>query len=1030
MLELCKSSVRNQRIFVFFLFLISFSFVVSADIAISLDGIEEREEGHPFVQTGDTTTFDIDSADLDNVCDINNSTLFRWAGIWGCGEFNMSDFVVTIISENHTYIEINSSTYWNNVSSFNTTQMEDNNGVLNILESWITSIVNSSLWFSSGGVTQLFNPEDVDIGSNEFKAQDGNFTRDLSVMYDLFVYDDTTLYDTLKVYGISSFYKNFNVYNDSFFNTSITLERTGDAILEIETLSSDSSAELRMLADGTNDLYIYTYGSTAAATYYGYPRANTSYIDARGERLIIGTFDTSPMYLATDTKTRFVLTSAGHLIPEDDESYDIGNNTNRIRDIYVLGEDGLGGLHFVEDDGSYGNLSMDDDFNLLWNGNILANINGTIEDSAAWITMTSLQAKWFADVGNVLTFDETELNKSIDERTASTTYNATSIATIEGTLDAGNLASVLSIDNDFYNVSEDAGGSPLLIEINFTGVVKFSNILMRERYIGGGQGHDIEVQSWNYDSSAWEVHSAEITDQSTMVEHKIDVLDGSDHISGGLVQVRIDHLQNGISSHDFFLNFIALQEGFTSLTNADHDSLFGRGSTDNHPWALPRDGSKNMTGQLNGTSALFTENATFEKDVIIEGTLYGGSPVKIAGGLIVDGGNVNISPDYNFTSGYYTILNEVGSYLDELLITAKGAIRYMDENETVDVMFLNVTSGYVGIGTITPSATLNVVGDMNITGDFLVGDERIFVDESYTALQSPTQNHYLSVDNTGAFYDGSEILTVSNQPDIDKIVSPDTLKDLAISNINLLYSDGSYARLYIDDTEARLTSPDGQSKSQVKDGDFNFYDGTRDRIEADGIGTTLRSTTGAYVSLLSNDFLFSDNTRSRIIVSDAESRLASPDGTNALIMSDASAYITSALEITGNTAITGAITTTSSGTAITSIDSIAGVGLSVKQSSADKHTIIDFFEEGATRKGWFGYGSSSYRHNIYIFNDYADGNIVLIPRNNIQAGEVDVIGEFSVTGVAGSGKVVCVKADGNFGVCSSAISGSGTCTCG
>lgn len=41
-----------------------------------------------------------------------------------------------------------------------------------------------------------------------------------------------------------------------------------------------------------------------------------------------------------------------------------------------------------------------------------------------------------------------------------------------------------------------------------------------------------------------------------------------------------------------------------------------------------------------------------------------------------------------------------------------------------------------------------------------------------------------------------------------------------------------------------------------------------------------------------------------------------------------------------------------------------------------------------------------------------------------------VSGEFEVTGVTGSGKVVCVKADGKFGVCSDAPGGSGTCTCG
>jgi hypothetical protein len=38
--------------------------------------------------------------------------------------------------------------------------------------------------------------------------------------------------------------------------------------------------------------------------------------------------------------------------------------------------------------------------------------------------------------------------------------------------------------------------------------------------------------------------------------------------------------------------------------------------------------------------------------------------------------------------------------------------------------------------------------------------------------------------------------------------------------------------------------------------------------------------------------------------------------------------------------------------------------------------------------------------------------------------------EIHATGVSGTGKVVCVKSDGNFGQCSDAPNGSGVCTCG
>ena len=158
---------------------------------------------------------------------------------------------------------------------------------------------------------------------------------------------------------------------------------------------------------------------------------------------------------------------------------------------------------------------------------------------------------------------------------------------------------------------------------------------------------------------------------------------------------------------------------------------------------LQVNGSTLLDGKLNVTGP----NATFEQDVTIKGTLHGGSPVKIAGGLIVDGGNVNISPNYNFTSGYYTILNDVGSYFNELLITAKGAIRYMDNDETVDVMFLNVTSGYVGIGTITPDTAFHIKADVpGVVGSTFAGQ---------LIIQNPADDNKSNVVITAYESDGS-----------------------------------------------------------------------------------------------------------------------------------------------------------------------------------------------------------------------------------------------------------------------------------
>ena len=155
----------------------------------------------------------------------------------------------------------------------------------------------------------------------------------------------------------------------------------------------------------------------------------------------------------------------------------------------------------------------------------------------------------------------------------------------------------------------------------------------------------------------------------------------------------------------------------------------------------------NVIGDLN-----VSENATFGQDVIIAGTIYGGSPVKIAGGLNIDGGNVIINSSYNFTSGYYTTLNEIGSYSDELLITAQGAIKYMDESETVDVMFLNVTSGYVGIGTATPGDKLHILDTRTDPGSAALYVQQTGVNPGGTMYGAFIEKTGASRTNVGGYF--------------------------------------------------------------------------------------------------------------------------------------------------------------------------------------------------------------------------------------------------------------------------------------
>lgn len=192
----------------------------------------------------------------------------------------------------------------------------------------------------------------------------------------------------------------------------------------------------------------------------------------------------------------------------------------------------------------------------------------------------------------------------------STTYNATDINVTAGTYDKGTLNSIISPeDEDTYNVSESAGANPLIITINFTNVVDFNTVIGRI-YYEGGQGHEMQLEIQRSDTGAWENYE-EYTDMTDFVNIHVPLFDPENHIwANGDVAVRFNHFQNGIPSHNFFIDYITIVDGFTTVTIADHDGLGGRDDKENHPWAFDIKATRNITGKL-----------IVKNDTLIEGNL-------------------------------------------------------------------------------------------------------------------------------------------------------------------------------------------------------------------------------------------------------------------------------------------------------------------------------------------------------------------------------------------------------------------------
>ena len=150
-------------------------------------------------------------------------------------------------------------------------------------------------------------------------------------------------------------------------------------------------------------------------------------------------------------------------------------------------------------------------------------------------------------------------------------YLPFNLTVVAGVQDSGNVTSIMvARDGDTLNVSEANGVAPVLdVIVNFTGVGDFSTLIGRWYYNGGG-GHVIKIGIFDYNDGTYEEEYGEITDMSGFEYVYITVLDAPNHISGGNVSVKFRHVNNGVTSHDLFLDYLALMDsssgGSISLT--------------------------------------------------------------------------------------------------------------------------------------------------------------------------------------------------------------------------------------------------------------------------------------------------------------------------------------------------------------------------------------------------------------------------------------------------------------------------------
>jgi len=257
---------------------------------------------------------------------------------------------------------------------------------------------------------------------------------------------------------------------------------------------------------------------------------------------------------------------------------------------------------------------------------------------------------------------------------ATTYYNATQSEAIKGTVDGGTLVDTQHPDGDYdgitFNFSEEAGAIGLDLRVNFTGVTDFNKGYMR--YMTSSLSGDYAVvQLWSYDDNAWEGVYGEISESSNdFFTLSGDVLDSTEHIQDGVVQMRLYKEANGNKNNHYYVDMLAIVDGyatpsgnvdltpywryedydedrnFTTEGNIYADNFIGSGAQLTN---LNVTGVMNVSGDFTGyeinVSYLSGANGIGGIDMRGDPWYFSGADFQIVENLIVDN---NVTADWGF----------------------------------------------------------------------------------------------------------------------------------------------------------------------------------------------------------------------------------------------------------------------------------------------------------------------------------------------------------------------------------------------
>lgn len=176
--------------------------------------------------------------------------------------------------------------------------------------------------------------------------------------------------------------------------------------------------------------------------------------------------------------------------------------------------------------------------------------------------------------------DENYINKNTsnsfnfnDSKLSTIYYNATQSGAVAGTINRGSLGDTQHPDGKYdgrtFNFTEVSGSPGLDLRINFTGIDSFNQGIMRYKTSSLSGNYPI-IQMWNYDTSAWEDYPS-VGESLTFSTITQPVFDATDHVSGGIAQMRIYKAGNGNINNHYYVDWISVSKGFGTPSGEEID---------------------------------------------------------------------------------------------------------------------------------------------------------------------------------------------------------------------------------------------------------------------------------------------------------------------------------------------------------------------------------------------------------------------------------------------------------------------------